>query len=199
MSKGEDTKSMILEKAVQVASVHGLQGLTIGALADELGMSKSGLFAKFASKENLQIEVLRVGSELFRRNVVYPSLKTKPGLQRLKTAFHMWLSWADTDSLPGGCLFLSSSSEFDDRPGVVRDHLKKTQLSWQKTLKQFVQDAKDTLELDANTNVDKMVQEIWGLILSFHFYNRLLEDKNCEKRTKQSFNELIKRNQYENS
>lgn len=73
MGKGEDTKSMILEKAVQVASVQGLQGLTIGTLADELGMSKSGLFAKFASKENLQIEVLRVGSELFRRNVVYPS------------------------------------------------------------------------------------------------------------------------------
>lgn len=199
MGKGEETKSMILDKAVQVASVQGLQGLTIGTLADELGMSKSGLFAKFASKENLQIEVLRVGSELFRRNVVYPALKTKPGLARLKTAFQMWLTWAHTDSLPGGCLFLSSSSEFDDRPGVVRDHLKKTQISWQKTLKQFVQDAKDTLELDSSINVDKMVQEIWGLILSFHFYNRLLEDKNAEKKAKQSFNELIKRNQYEDS
>ncbi|TGL07921.1 TetR/AcrR family transcriptional regulator [Leptospira bouyouniensis] len=199
MGKGEETKSMILDKAVQIASIQGLEGLTIGSLAMELGMSKSGLFAKFDSKENLQIEVLRVGSELFRRNVVYPALKTKPGLARLKIAFQMWLAWANTDSLPGGCLFLSSSSEFDDRPGIVRDYLKKIQLSWQKTLKQFVQDAKDCLELDANTNVDKMVQEIWSLILGFHFYNRLLEDKNADKKTKQSFNELIKRHKFDQS
>ncbi|MGV3667382.1 MAG: TetR/AcrR family transcriptional regulator [Leptospira bouyouniensis] len=199
MGKGEETKSMILDKAVQIASIQGLEGLTIGSLAMELGMSKSGLFAKFDSKENLQIEVLRVGSQLFRRNVVYPALKTKPGLARLKIAFQMWLAWANTDSLPGGCLFLSSSSEFDDRPGIVRDYLKKIQLSWQKTLKQFVQDAKDCLELDANTNVDKMVQEIWSLILGFHFYNRLLEDKNADKKTKQSFNELIKRHKFDQS
>ncbi|TGL50271.1 TetR/AcrR family transcriptional regulator [Leptospira kemamanensis] len=193
MSKGEETKSMILDRAVQIASVHGLEGLTIGTLAEELGMSKSGLFAKFSSKENLQIDVLRKGSELFRRFVLYPTLKTKPGIARIRNAFFSWLMWSNRSDLPGGCLFLASSSEFDDKPGVVRDHLRKIQLSWHSSLKQFVEEAKQKGELDSKTNVEQMVQEIWGLVLSFHFYNRLLEDKQVEKRTKQCFNDLIKR------
>lgn len=193
MGKGEETKSMILDRAVQIASVHGLEGLTIGTLAEELGMSKSGLFAKFSSKENLQIDVLRKGSELFRRFVLYPTLKTKPGIARIRNAFFSWLMWSNRSDLPGGCLFLASSSEFDDKPGVVRDHLRKIQLSWHSSLKQFVEEAKQKGELDSKTNVEQMVQEIWGLVLSFHFYNRLLEDKQAEKRTKQCFNDLIKR------
>lgn len=193
MGKGEETKSMILDRAVQIASVHGLEGLTIGTLAEELGMSKSGLFAKFSSKENLQIDVLRKGSELFRRFVLYPTLKTKPGIARIRNAFFSWLMWSNRSDLPGGCLFLASSSEFDDKPGVVRDHLRKIQLSWHSSLKQFVEEAKQKGELDSKTNVEHMVQEIWGLVLSFHFYNRLLEDKQAEKRTKQCFNDLIKR------
>lgn len=193
MGKGEETKSMILDRAVQIASVHGLEGLTIGTLAEELGMSKSGLFAKFSSKENLQIDVLRKGSELFRRFVLYPTFKTKPGIARIRNAFFSWLMWSNRSDLPGGCLFLASSSEFDDKPGVVRDHLRKIQLSWHSSLKQFLEEAKQKGELDSKTNVEQMVQEIWGLVLSFHFYNRLLEDKQAEKRTKQCFNELIKR------
>lgn len=196
MGKGEETKSMILDRAVQIASVHGLEGLTIGTLAEELGMSKSGLFAKFSSKENLQIDVLRKGSELFRRFVLYPTLKTKPGIARIRNAFFSWLMWSNRSDLPGGCLFLASSSEFDDKPGVVRDHLRKIQLSWHSSLKQFVEEAKQKGELDSKTNVEQMVQEIWGLVLSFHFYNRLLEDKQVEKRTKQCFNDLIKRHTY---
>ncbi|TGL65371.1 TetR/AcrR family transcriptional regulator [Leptospira jelokensis] len=194
MGKGENTKSMILDRAVQIASVQGLEGLTIGSLADELGMSKSGLFAKFSSKENLQIDVLRKGSEFFRRFVLYPTLKTKPGITRIRNAFTNWLEWSEKSSLPGGCLFLASSSEFDDKPGIVRDHLRKIQLSWHSSLKQFVEEAKQMGELDSKTNVEQMVQEIWGLVLSYHFYNRLLEDKSSEKRTKQCFNDLIKRN-----
>ncbi|PJZ86807.1 TetR/AcrR family transcriptional regulator [Leptospira levettii] len=193
MSKGEETKSLILDRAVQIASVYGLEGLTIGTLAEELGMSKSGLFAKFSSKENLQIDVLRKGSELFRRYVLYPALKSKPGITRLRNAFVNWLDWSNRSDLPGGCLFLASSSEFDDRPGIVRDHLRKIQLSWHSSLKQFIEEAKEKGELDPKTNVEQLVQEIWGLVLSFHFYNRLLEDKSSEKRTKQCFNELIKR------
>ncbi|XDD46618.1 TetR/AcrR family transcriptional regulator [Leptospira sp. WS39.C2] len=193
MSKGEETKSLILDRAVQIASVHGLEGLTIGSLAEELGMSKSGLFAKFSSKENLQIDVLRKGSELFRRFVLYPTLKTKPGISRIRNAFANWLDWSNRSDLPGGCLFLASSSEFDDKPGVVRDHLRKIQISWHSSLKQFVEEAKQSGELDSETNVEQMVQEIWGLVLSFHFYNRLLDDKSSEKRTKQCFNDLIKR------
>ncbi len=193
MSKGEETKSMILDRAVQIASVHGLEGLTIGTLAEDLGMSKSGLFAKFSSKENLQIEVLRKGSELFRRFVIYPTLKTKPGLTRLRSAFISWLDWSKQSDLPGGCLFLASSSEFDDKPGIVRDHLQKIQLSWHSSLIQFVEETRDNGEFHSKVNAEQIVQEIWGLVLSYHFYNRLLEDKNSEKRTKQMFNDLIKR------
>lgn len=197
MGKGEETKSMILDRAVQIASVNGLEGLTIGTLAEDLGMSKSGLFAKFSSKENLQIEVLRKGSELFRRYVLYPTLKTKPGLSRLRSAFVSWLEWSRRSDLPGGCLFLASSSEFDDKPGIVRDHLRKIQLSWHSSLKQFVEEAKKNEELNSKTNSEHIVQEIWGLVLSYHFYNRLLEDKSSEKRTKQIFSELLKRHSKE--
>ncbi|MDF3821276.1 TetR/AcrR family transcriptional regulator [Leptospira sp. 96542] len=194
MGKGEETKTLILEKAVQIASIQGLEGLTIGSLADELGMSKSGLFGKFSSKENLQIEVLRRASELFRRSVIYPTLKSKPGLTRLKTAFLRWLTWANQGGLPGGCLFLSSSAEFDDRPGIVRNHLQKIQRSWKDSLSEFVEESKRTGELHSKTKADSLVQDIWGIILAFHFFHRLLEDKTAENHAKQSFSELLKRN-----
>ncbi|MDZ4728251.1 MAG: TetR/AcrR family transcriptional regulator [Leptospira sp.] len=191
MGKGEDTKSLILDSALKIASVHGLDGLTIGTLATELQMSKSGLFAKFQSKENLQIDVLKSGIELFRRNVIYPSLKTKPGIERIITAVNSWLNWSTKAELPGGCIFLSSSLEYDDKPGIVRDFLVKSQLEWQQTLKKFFLEAVEKKEISQKADLNQIIQEIWGIILGFHFYNRLLKDPKAKVRAKSTLNEMI--------
>ncbi|WCL50528.1 TetR/AcrR family transcriptional regulator [Leptospira sp. GIMC2001] len=200
MTKGEETKSIILRKALNLASVQGLGGITIGSLALDLNMSKSGLFGKFQSKENLQIDVLKTGSELFRRRVIYPSLKAKPGIERLKVAFTSWLDWENGSELPGGCIFLASISDLDDKPGLVRDYLLKTQKEWIQILRQFLNEAQELNSAkikkaneDANVNTDSLVQEIWGMVLSYHFYNRFLKDKKSKTQTMQIFTQFLER------
>lgn len=180
MRKGDVTKSAILDQALKMASVQGLEGTTIGMITSFLNMSKSGLFGKFKSKENLQIEVLRAGSKLFRRRVIYPCLKANPGRQRFEVIFDSWLKWESGSDLPGGCIFLASISELDDKPGLVRDYLLKNQIDWMNLLKQFIietfslnHSAKSMKRIDP----DILVQEVWGMILSFHFYNRFLKEK----------------------
>lgn len=193
MSKGESTKTVILDQAIKIASVQGLEGLTIGTLADSLKMSKSGLFAKFSSKENLQAQVLQAAGEMFRRSVIYPTLKAKPGVKRIQTAFHTWLTWSEANEIPGGCLFLSSSSEFDDRPGTVRETLVRFQNNWLKLLNQITEEAKATNEFKSKIKSEAFVQELWGIVLGYHFYNRLFLDLKAKDRANRSFTELIKR------
>src|SRR5258706_11420071 len=122
MRKGEQTRTLILNEAVALASQVGLEGLSIGSLADRLTMSKSGLFAHFGSKEELQLLTLRQAQALFLEDVFAPALKQARGLPRLRALFSNWLQWVKRD-LPGGCLILAASAEYDDRPGAVRDLL----------------------------------------------------------------------------
>ena len=123
MRKGQRTRADILGQAVAVASEYGLEGLTIGSLADRLGMSKSGLFAHFGSKEDLQLETLKIARERFERVVFSPALATPRGLPRLRELFRRWLAWADDPAMPGGCVIIGATIEYDDRPGPVRDAL----------------------------------------------------------------------------
>ncbi|TGN19890.1 TetR/AcrR family transcriptional regulator [Leptospira idonii] len=189
----DQTKAKILNRAVALASTVGLEGITIGVLAEDLGMSKSGLFGRFHSKETLQIEVLRAGSEIFRRRVLYPALKAKPGTKRLNAVFQNWLDWAASDELPGGCLFLATNSEYDDRPGIVRDFLVQLQTDWMRTLHKFLQEAKSLNEISTKTNSDQFLQELWGIIFGFQFYNRLLQDEKAKTRAKTAFDQLMQR------
>src|SRR5687767_9089309 len=130
MKKGELTHRAILEHAVGLASRLGLEGLTIGRLAEDLELSKSGLFAHFQSKEALQVEVLRHAGERFVEEVIRPALKAPRGEARLKALFTRWLEWARGKSLPGGCLFVAAATELDDKEGPVRDELVRTQRQW---------------------------------------------------------------------
>src|SRR5260221_6234639 len=122
MRKGEQTRTLILNEAVALASQVGLEGLSIGSLADRLTMSKSGLFAHFGSKEELQLLTLKQAQALFLEDVFAPALKQARGLPRLRALFSNWLQWVKRD-LPGGCLILAASAEYDDRPGALRDLL----------------------------------------------------------------------------
>ena len=123
MTKGDETRARILRHAAKVASRDGLEGLSIGELATALEMSKSGLFAHFGSKEDLQIEVLRAAAVDFEERVIRPALKQPRGAPRLRALFERWSKWASAPELPGGCIFAGASFELDDRPGPVRDYL----------------------------------------------------------------------------
>ncbi|MEO5762114.1 MAG: TetR/AcrR family transcriptional regulator, partial [Vicinamibacteria bacterium] len=117
LSKGETTRAAILDAALATASRVGFEALSIGELAKEVGLSKSGLFAHFTSKEDLQIEVVKKAISKFVELVVTPSLKQPRGEPRVRAMFENWFDWSRASELPGGCLFIAASSELDDRPG----------------------------------------------------------------------------------
>ena len=121
--KGERTRAAILDHALAAASERGLEGLSIGGLAKEAGLSKSGLFAHFSSKENLQIQVLETAVHRFVETVISPALRERRGIPRIRALFDNWLGWDRDAGLPGGCIFISTANELDDRPGPVRDRL----------------------------------------------------------------------------
>lgn len=193
MGKGDKTRTQILHHALRSASKVGLEGLTIGSLAADLGMSKSGLFAHFQSKEVLQVEVLKSGSELFKRRVIRAALKAKPGLSRLRALFDAWMQWAKSNELPGGCIFVNTSVELDDRPGPARDYLVKSQKDWIRTLERFTGEARDLGELVKSVDAEILSQEVWGIVLSFYFYHRLIKDRKAEQRARESFEALLER------
>ena len=139
MTRGEDTKQAILESGLDLASQLGLEAVSIGELAKKTDMSKSGLFAHFQSKENLQIEILKHAADLFAADVVVPALKTKAGTGRIKALVNNWIRW--TDKLTGGCIFVAASIDFKDRPGKVRDVLLRQQEAWIDCLRRVAQSA----------------------------------------------------------
>ena len=120
MAKGPQTRDRILDTAFRLAARDGLEGLTLSTLAEQIGLSKSGLFAHFTSKEELQLEMLRVASERFVEEVMTPAFKQPRGLPRLRAFFEAWRRWATNPSLPGGCIFVAAAAELDDRDGPVR-------------------------------------------------------------------------------
>src|SRR6267142_507758 len=121
LTKGEQTKAAILDEALQISSRLGLEGLTIGSLAEATGMSKSGLFAHFGSREDLQLAVLEHAAQRYGELVFVPVLKIERGLPRLRALFERWLDWTLASGLPGGCIMISAANEYDDRPGPIRD------------------------------------------------------------------------------
>src|SRR5690349_16208396 len=152
MNKGERTHSTILDHATGLASQVGLTGLTIGVLADELELSKSGLFAHFQSKEALQIDVLNHAAQRFSEMVVRPALQEPRGAPRLRALFERWLKWENDIALPGGCIFVAATTELDDRPGAVRDRLVELQRDWIEVLRVSVRKGVDAGLFRADTD-----------------------------------------------
>src|SRR4029077_10508394 len=119
--RGDKTRRAILTRAAQIASIEGLEGLSLGRLAADLGMSKSGLFAHFGSKEELQLKTLRAARRIFYDSAILPALDIPEGLARLVALIDADIAYLSGDAFPGGCLFISSAAEFDSRPGPIRD------------------------------------------------------------------------------
>jgi AcrR family transcriptional regulator len=190
--KGEQTRSLILDDATAFASQVGLEGLSIGSLAGRLGMSKSGLFAHFGSKEDLQLQTLKHAQQLFADRVFAPALKQPPGLPRLQAVFSNWIAWIESsDEFPGGCVIVAAATEFDDRPGAVRDALASGQRELRGAIVKAVRLAVDEGHLDPKTDAWQFGFEILGIVLATHHDHRLLGDTRAAARAKQAFERLL--------
>src|SRR2546421_106912 len=193
MSKGEQTRVAILDAALAMASKLGLEGLTIGSIADATGMSKSGLFAHFGSREDLQLAVLEHAAQKYGQIVFIPVLKIERGLPRLRALFERWLDWTIESGLPGGCIMISAAAEYDDRPGPIRDAVIANQRRGSAISQKAVRLAIEEGHLRADTDPEQIAFEMLGIVLANHNHRRLLGDKEARKRSLIAFDELIAR------
>jgi AcrR family transcriptional regulator len=190
VSKGNQTRARILRHASRVASRDGLEGLSIGELASALEMSKSGLFAHFGSKEDLQVEVLRASAADFEEKVVRPALQQPRGAPRLRALFERWLKWASTPDADG-CVFAAASFELDDHPGPVRDYLVEEEKRLLESISRSARLGIESGVFRADLDCDLLAFQIHGLMLGFHHALRLLRLRNAEAMARQSFEQLL--------
>ena len=190
-TKGATTREAILARSYALACVNGLEGLTIGGVAEQVGMSKSGVFAHFGSREDLQLATLDHGGERFIRDVLLPALKEKRGLPRLRAIYANWSEWVRHED-DGGCLFLAAASEYDDRPGPIRDRVVQQETDWREQLARAVQLAVDAGELAADTDPAQMAFEIYAIALAVHHDAGLAGYDDAAARGFRAFERLIR-------
>ncbi|MGB6054058.1 MAG: TetR/AcrR family transcriptional regulator [Burkholderiaceae bacterium] len=190
MRKGELTRATILDVALNLASRDGLEGLTIGLLAEKMHMSKSGVFAHFGSREDLQIEVVKLYHSNFEQEVFYPSMKEPRGLPRLQAMFSRWIKRV-TVEIASGCIYISGAAEYDDRPGAIREELAAMVRTWQGALRRCVTQAIEMGHLRADTDASQMVYEMYGLVLALHHDARFLKMPGSTERAQVGFERLI--------
>lgn len=189
MTKGNETKTAILDMALDMTSELGLEGVTIGILAKATKMSKSGLFAHFQSKENLQVEILKHAATVFAENVVAPALRVEAGIPRIRALVRNWTDW--TSQLSGGCIFIAASMQFNDREGSVRSFLLRQQEAWIRTLRKVARSAIKTKEFREDIDCHQFAFELYSLLLGFHLYHHLLHSEDLETRQTIALDQLF--------
>jgi AcrR family transcriptional regulator len=190
LPKGQQTRAAILDAALGLASHMGLEGLSIGALAEVTQMSKSGVFAHFGSREELQISVIREYHLRFEEEVFFPAIREPRGLPRLQALFDRWVRRVSVE-LDSGCIYISGAVEFDDRPGPVRDALVEMVRAWQSALERAIRIAIEEGHLRADTDAEQMLFEIHGLILALHHDARFLRNPGVLDRARKGFDRLV--------
>lgn len=189
MTKGEDTKQAILETALDMASRLGLESVTIGELAKAARMSKSGLFAHFQSKENLQMAILNHAADVFAADVVLPALKRPAGTPRIRALVDNWIDYASR--LTGGCIFVSASNEFSDRPGKVRDLLLRQQEQWLEVLRRVARAAIHVGDFRKDVDCDQFAFDLYSMLMGIHYYHKLLQDPDIQPRQEAALDQLL--------
>ncbi|MHA1536971.1 MAG: TetR/AcrR family transcriptional regulator [Alphaproteobacteria bacterium] len=192
MSKGERTRKRILGQALDLASVIGLEGLSIGALASHTGMSKSGLFAHFGSKAALQCEVLEAAVAQFISRVVEPGRTGRRGVARLDALFGNWLAWAEEESHSGGCPFVAAASEWDDREGPVRDYLVGVYGDWFDLIEGTARQAMADGEFRGDLDVRQFAHDFYAVCLGYHNASRLLRDPQAQRYARVAYKRLVR-------
>ena len=192
MTKGTATRERILEQALSDASLLGLEGLSLGQLADQLEMSKSGLFAHFGSKEELQKQVLAAAAEKFAEIVVKPALTAPRGIPRVRAMFEGWLRWERDKSVPGGCVFTHAAVEYDDKPGPVRDALADWQRQWKEMLARAASIAVEEKQFRKDLDTKQFAFQMFGVVFAYYHAKRLLEEKDAEGQARAAFEYLVR-------
>ena len=175
LPKGQRTREGILRAAVDLASIEGLEGLTIGRLADDLKMSKSGLFAHFGSKEDLQLATVEMARQIFVEHVVRPALNQPLGMPRLWALCDLWLGHVEKKVFAGGCFFTAASFEFDSRPGAVRNSIVDAMQTWLSTLTRAIEEAKKAGHMKSDINATRFALEIYSMAVGAHWAFQLLD------------------------
>lgn len=190
MHKGQQTKAAIVDAALGLATHIGLEGLSIGALAEVAQMSKSGVFAHFGSREELQISVIREYHARFESEVFYPAMQAARGLPRVRALFGNWMKRTSVE-IDSGCIYISGAVEFDDRPGSVRDALASSVQTWLAAMRRALSQAKEEGHLGAHVDEDQLMFEIHGLILALHYEARFLKSAGSIDRAVRGFDNIL--------
>lgn len=192
LHKGQQTKAAIVEAALGLATQIGLEGLSIGALAEVMGMSKSGVFAHFGSREELQISVVREYHERFEHEVFYPAMAAERGLPRLRSLFEHWMRRTSVE-IDSGCIYISGAVEFNDRNGPVRDALVGSVSTWMDAVRRAVAQAVQAGHLQPDCDPGQLAFEIHGLILALHYEARFLRHPESLDKALRAFDAMVQR------
>ena len=190
LHKGQQTRAAILDAALGLASHMGLEGLSIGALAEVMQMSKSGVFAHFGSREELQISVIREYHARFEEEVFFPAVQEARGLPRVRALFERWVRRVSVE-VDSGCIYISGAVEFDDRPGPVRDALATMVRAWHAALDRAIRLAIEAGHLRADADPTQMLFEVHGLILALHHDARFLRSPGATDRARAGFDRIL--------
>jgi AcrR family transcriptional regulator len=182
--RAERTRAEILKRAVDIASADGLEGVSIGRLAAELAMSKTGIFAHFGSKEELQLAAVNMARDIFFTEVVEPALKSPRGIPRLSALLHSWLSYVERIVFRGGCFFAAASAEFDSRPGKVRDKIAELSKAWVVGLGDEVRESQRLHQLSKKLDPQQLVFELHAYVQEANWAFKLFDDKTAFARAR---------------
>lgn len=190
--KGLQTKAHIIDAALQLAMHNGLESLSIGGLAEATQMSKSGVFAHFGSREELQISVIREYHQRFEQEVFYPALQAERGLLRLRALFDNWMKRTSVE-LDSGCIYISGAIEFHDNIGPVRDALVNSVGTWHEAMRRSISQCKELGDLAADVDESQVLSEIHGLILVLHYEARFMRSSGAMQRALAGFESILLR------
>jgi AcrR family transcriptional regulator len=191
VSEARRTRERIIDRSVAVASLEGLEGLSLGRLAQDLAISKSGLLGHFGSKQALQLATLEQASVIFNREVWVPAAPVDPGLTRLRALCAAWISYLEREIFPGGCIFVSSTFEYDGRNGPVRTLLQRQFAAWRRRLAADLHTAVRRGELPADTDTDQLVFEIFGVMMSLNHAVQLHSDSSAVLHAQRAVHRLL--------
>lgn len=191
MARRALTRDRILERALRLASAEGLEGLSLARLADDVGMSKSGLFAHFRSKEELELAVIATAVERFTEIVFRPALAEPRGVPRLRALFERWFAWEAHESVPGGCVFVQLGTELHERRGPTRDALVNAQRDWLRTMEKAARLAVDEGHFSSDLDPALFAFRMHGILYSYYFRFRLLGDDEARRLATAAFEDLI--------
>ncbi|HYL61841.1 MAG TPA: TetR/AcrR family transcriptional regulator [Candidatus Methylomirabilis sp.] len=191
-ARGLRTREAILARAVDIASVQGLEGLTVGSLAEALKMSKSGLFAHFGSKEELQLATIETARQIFIEKVTRPAIAARKGMPRLWGLLEYWLNLVEKNTFSGGCFFSAASFEFDSRRGPVRDRIAAIMHEWIGVITRAVYEAQKAGHLEPKVDPTRLAFEIHAVAMGAHWAYQLLDDKHAYSRARTTVLEKLR-------